>query len=174
VEALEKARVPFHCTGGIVSSLYGEPRLTQDIDIVVRLADASDLERLLLALQPKFLIDEIAARQAWRSRRMFQALDQESFVKIDFHVGEDVPGELSRTAHIELLPGLTVPVVIRENAILSKLLWIRKGSHKSGQDVLGMLRRSGPVDWPYLRETAEKLGVGGLLCTLEEENREGI
>ena len=27
--------LPFHLTGGAISSAYGEPRLTQDIDIVV-------------------------------------------------------------------------------------------------------------------------------------------
>jgi hypothetical protein len=35
VSILMRLQIPFHLTGGAISSAYGEPRLTQDIDIVV-------------------------------------------------------------------------------------------------------------------------------------------
>ena len=35
VAIAEAIKLPFHLTGGSISSAYGEPRLTQDIDIVV-------------------------------------------------------------------------------------------------------------------------------------------
>ncbi|MFN9788388.1 MAG: hypothetical protein ACK54R_01520, partial [Pirellulaceae bacterium] len=35
VAITEAIGLPFHITGGSISSAYGEPRLTQDIDIVV-------------------------------------------------------------------------------------------------------------------------------------------
>lgn len=35
VAIAEAIGLPFHLTGGSISSAYGEPRLTQDIDIVV-------------------------------------------------------------------------------------------------------------------------------------------
>jgi hypothetical protein len=35
VAIAESIDLPFHLTGGSISSAYGEPRLTQDIDIVV-------------------------------------------------------------------------------------------------------------------------------------------
>ena len=43
--------IPYHFTGGLASSFYGEPRFTQDIDIVIRLsvddpATSALLERL--------------------------------------------------------------------------------------------------------------------------------
>lgn len=38
----EAIGLPFHITGGSISSAYGEPRLTQDIDIVV----APDVARI--------------------------------------------------------------------------------------------------------------------------------
>ncbi len=34
VAIAEAIGLPFHLTGGSISSAYGEPRLTQDIDIV--------------------------------------------------------------------------------------------------------------------------------------------
>lgn len=35
VAILERYSIRFHLTGGITSVLYGEPRMTQDIDIVI-------------------------------------------------------------------------------------------------------------------------------------------
>lgn len=35
VAIARQTSLPFHLTGGTISSAYGEPRLTQDIDIVV-------------------------------------------------------------------------------------------------------------------------------------------
>ena len=36
--ALDELGIDYHVTGGLASSFYGEPRLTQDVDFVVRLA----------------------------------------------------------------------------------------------------------------------------------------
>ena len=36
VEILNRQEIPFHLTGGITGVAYGEPRLTQDIDIVIQ------------------------------------------------------------------------------------------------------------------------------------------
>ena len=97
---------------------------------------------------------------AVKERRLFQALDNETFVKVDFHVGEGIPGELSRSRVVKIKEGLEVPMVSREDAILSKLLWIKQGSGKSSADVTAMLRRTEPVDVEYVERQAEALGVG--------------
>ena len=36
VEALQLLDLPYHVTGGLASSFYGEPRFTQDVDFVIR------------------------------------------------------------------------------------------------------------------------------------------
>ena len=164
----------FHFTGGLVSSLYGEPRFTQDIDIVLRLAPGSpDLEPLLDRLSADFTLDKDVARDAVRRGSIFQALDSDTLLKIDFHVGEAIAGELDRSRVNELLPGLAVPIVTKEDAILSKLLWIRKGSHKSRQDVIAMLSRPEPIDNLYLEEQAGRLSVVDLLTELRAVSVQG-
>jgi hypothetical protein len=35
VEIFREHSIPFHLTGGVTSTAYGEPRMTQDIDIVI-------------------------------------------------------------------------------------------------------------------------------------------
>jgi hypothetical protein len=164
---LRESSIPFHLTGGLISSFYGEPRLTQDIDVVLRLGPGGQLDSLVLALQKDFFIDEIAAANAVLEQRMFQALDRKTMIKVDFHVGEMIPGELDRSRNEEILPGISTKIVSKEDAILSKLLWIKKGSHKSRQDVQMMLSRKGPLDSDYLNRQAIALGVIDLLRELE-------
>ena len=46
--------IPFHITGGLACSFHGEPRFTQDIDVVIDPAAASArLEELLAAMEGK-------------------------------------------------------------------------------------------------------------------------
>lgn len=113
VEALSNADASFHLTGGLVSSFYGEPRFTQDIDIVIRVDAGSALDRLVVELQRRFILDPEVVGEAVRREDMFQALHVASIIKVDFHVGEAVPGELGRSRKIEVLPGLVVPAVSR-------------------------------------------------------------
>ena len=68
------------------------------------------------------------AADAIERNGLFQAIDEQSMIKIDFHVGEKIPGELGRSTLREIAPGLIAPLVSKEDAILSKLLWIQMGS----------------------------------------------
>ena len=172
VAILSVNKLEFHLTGGLASSFYGEPRFTQDIDIVVRVSMGSSLERLISDLSKKFIIDGIVAKEEVGRGGLFQALHEETMIKIDFHVGEAIKGELNRSRTEEILPGVKVPLVSKEDAILSKLIWIKKGSHKSRQDIKMMLKRSGAIDSTYLDEQSIMLGVQEILGELRREMEE--
>ncbi len=160
--------IRFHLTGGLASSFYGEPRTTRDADFVVRLAPG-DVRPLIDALNERFLINEASVRDAVGRRGMFQALDRETMIKADFHAGELIPGEFGRSSEKELLEGLTVPLVSKEDAVLSKLIWIREGSDRSRSDVLGMLLDPAPFDLDFVRALAGELGCGAILERLERD-----
>lgn len=159
----------FHLTGGLASSFYGEPRFTQDIDIVIRVAIGDSLSQLIQDLSLKFLVDRVAIEDAVRHKGIFQALHEETMIKVDFHVGEAIQGELDRSKKEEILSGVVVPMVSKEDAILSKLIWISKGSNKSRQDVKMMLKRRGEIDFDYINAQATKLGVESILKELSAE-----
>ena len=101
---------------------------------------------------------------------LFQAIDERSMVTIDFHVGAKNPGELDAPTVREILPGMLAPLVSKEDAILSKLLWIQQGSGKSRHDVIEMLKRDEDLDRARLRERAATIGLGELLPEFENEN----
>jgi hypothetical protein len=165
----------YHFTGGLAASFYGEPRFTQDVDLVIHLAaDRPETEALLGGLSSRYLIDRQIIMDAIRRKGLFQVLDQERVLKIDFHVGEKIPGELQRSTRQEILPGLIVPLVAKEDAILSKLLWIQQGSGKSTRDVIQMLKGAEDVDWKYLRAQALKLRLASELSEIEEALSSGL
>lgn len=180
VETLERIEpiltnlgLPHFFTGGIVAALYGEPRMTQDADIVLRIQE--DQAGLLVeALEPKFLVDRDDVLGAIRKSRIFQAIDLDTMVKVDFHIGEAVPGEFDRIRTVQLFSGSSeYPVVSKEDAILSKLLWIQKGSHKSRADVVAMLFAPDTFDLKFVREMAEHLGVKPILEELWNDAHSG-
>jgi len=167
---LVELRLKFHVTGGVVSSYYGDPRFTQDLDLVIELTvDQPETKMLLDRLSSGYLINEPAAMDAIARHGLFQALDEASMVKIDFHVGEKIPGELGRSVHREIFPGLVAPLVCKEDAILSKLLWIQQGSGKARHDVKVMLMRDEDLDRECLRQRAATLGLHELLAEIERE-----
>ncbi len=166
---LSEQKIKYHITGGLASSLYGEPRFTQDIDIVIKISIGSALVTLITRLSESFYVEPDSVEDAVRRGSIFQALDEKTLIKVDFHVGESIPGELERSKVEELLPGVTVPIVSKEDSILSKLLWIKKGSHKSRQDVKLMLKSRGVLDLAYIDHQAAHLGVSELLMQLRNE-----
>lgn len=171
---LDRFGIRFHLTGGIASVAYGEPRLTQDIDLVVDHARLAAVETEWIAAlgESGFVFDERRVRQAIAEGRMFQLLDPRDVVKVDVYTRCVVPGELERSVRLELFPGLSLPLVARRDAVLSKLIWIRRGSHRSRRDVRGMLAGAGADERTSVADAARRMGLDGLLEEVLAESDE--
>ena len=161
-QILERLEIPYHLTGGLVSTYYGDPRFTQDIDFVIRLS-IEQVKSLAHALQQVFSLDRASMDEAVAVNGLFQALTPATFIKIDFHVGEEIPDELERSERAELAPGLAVNIPSIEDAITSKLHWIRLGSHKSRGDVVGMLNSEHEINHEQLLALCTQMGLDDLL-----------
>lgn len=164
-------KVRFHLTGGITSVAYGEPRMTQDIDIVVdNPALARTLEAFMAAAtQAGFMLDAEAIRRAVADRSMFQLFDLAEALKIDIYPREMIPGELDRSALLEIFEGMQVPVVSRPDAAASKLAWASKGSHKSRRDLRQIVRHMTSSERAELGRLAGLFGLVNLLAEILAE-----
>ena len=104
VSLFRALEIPFHLTGGITSVYYGEPRMTQDIDIVVgndRLS--AELESFIGLLDSSdFIYDAESISTAVAERGMFQLLDSFESLKLDIYPRELIPGELKRSMMAEV------------------------------------------------------------------------
>ena len=165
VSILRRLEIPFHITGGSISSAYGEPRLTQDIDIVVSPEFAKKrLDDLVDAVsKSNFLYTEQVMRHGVLKGEMFQLLDTKESLKLDIYPRELIPGELQRSETAELFAGVYLPIVSRIDAALSKLIWIEKGSHRSRRDLRSIFRNCSAVQQASIRESASSLGLDQLL-----------
>ncbi len=167
VRRLDKSGVSYAFTGGVTAIHYGEPRTTQDVDVVIQISSREDVENLIQALSDDYELDEDVLRIAARNHDMAQAFHRERFAKIDLHFGELVPGEFQRVRRTELFVGVNAPIFSREDALLSKLLWIQMGSHRSRRDAVAMLRNSAPINHDFVDEMATELDVQEILREVE-------
>jgi hypothetical protein len=171
VEVLERFRIRYHLTGGITAVAYGEPRMTQDLDLVLAWrAVREHRDAFLDALTASgFLVELPSARQAVDEKRMFQILDLEQALKLDLYPEASIPGELDRSVLAEVLPGIRLPIASRGDAALSKLIWIREGSHKSRDDLRQILRRASSDEVARVRQSAARMDLLDLLDRIVAE-----
>jgi hypothetical protein len=168
--------VEWMIAGGVASIVYGEPRLTQDLDIVASLA-AVDADRLARQFpEPEFycappeVIAEEAGREAFGH---FNVMHLETGARADVYlVGKDALARRGLAARrtIQLL-GRTVPIAPPEDVILHKLRFRQKGaSDRHLRDVRAMLRVLGDsIDRIALARDAAELGLTAEWAEMEAE-----
>jgi hypothetical protein len=164
VELLERLDIPYMLVGSLASGVYGEPRLTQDIDIVIS-PTAGQLDDLCAEFPPsEFYVSRDAAHEALHRRDQFNVLDPCSGNKIDFMIArEDAWGteQLRRRERVQLLPGHHGFAARPEDVIISKMLYYAEGgSEKHLRDITGMLKASSEqIDRTYVEHWSNALGV---------------
>lgn len=172
VTTFERLRVPYLVTGSMASMAYGEPRLTNDIDVVAELREAQ-IPGLLAAFPSEaFYLSEEAIREAIRSQGQFNMIHPGSGLKVDVIVRKDTPFDRSRFARARTLrPVETYEAVFAsaEDVIIKKMEFYRAGgSDKHLRDIAGMLKISGQeIDETYVVTWADRLGLREIWDTIK-------
>ena len=172
IAALDRIGATYVIGGSFASSLYGEPRSTNDIDIVIDLT--VDRARALTdALGARFYVRADAAERAAGSGGTFNVIDTSTAVKVDVFVAGANPldQERLRMRRTISVSGASGPVEVfvdtAENTVVRKLEWFRRGggtSSRQWQDIVGVLRaQRGRLNAEYLRAWAERLELTDLL-----------
>jgi hypothetical protein len=152
--------------GGVASIVYGEPRLTQDLDIVASLA-AADAEGFVRQFpEPEFYCApaEAIAEEANRAEfGHFNVLHVESGARADVYLaGTDALARrgLATRRTVQLL-GREVPIAPPEHVILHKLRFRQQGaSERHLRDVRAMLRVLGDsIDRAALARDVAEFGL---------------
>jgi len=166
VEPLNKLDIEYMATGAVAAILYGEPRLTNDIDLVAKL-DRANIERLREAFaSTDFYIPPIEVMQAEAARQQgghFNVIHIPSALKADLYpVGADPLHHWAlKQRHRVEVAGRFMWVAPIEYVILRKLeFWKAGGQDKHRDDVAAMLRTSGDsIDREKLLEEIQRLGL---------------
>lgn len=174
VQKLEEAGIPYMVAGSLASSFFGEPRTTNDIDVVID-PTPEQLEDLILSFGEGYYLHADTARQALAARSMFNVIDHQSGLKADFIIRKDRPfsrEEFQRRHDCPIgSPPADVALASAEDVILSKLEWAQLGdSERQYRDAVSVaVVNQTQLDWPYLENWAVQLGVKVALQKLRSE-----
>ncbi len=163
LERLNRLGVPYMLVGSMASNYWGIPRTTHDLDFVVVLQNA-DVEPLAVAFGEGFFIQSESIRKAFSPPHQFNALDDQSALKVDFWMLKDDTFERSafeRRRSVTLF-GTPAWITTAEDVILHKFHWHKiSPSERQLYDAAGVYAVQGDaLDTAYLRHWTSVLGVG--------------
>ena len=172
VKAFNQLSILYYIGGSIASSVYGMPRATQDIDLVVDLKP-QQIRFLVAQLESAYYIDEEMIMKALDQGTSFNLIHLDTMIKIDIFLVKDEPyhhAAFQRKRQDTLDEeenSLQFYLASSEDIILNKLDWFRIGGYVSDQqwrDIQGVLKIQQPsLDLKYLVTWAKKLGLADWL-----------
>ncbi len=172
VRKLDEAKILYMVCGSIASSTHGEPRATNDIDIIIT-CSLKQLKQFISSFSEDYYADYEMAEDAFRHKSMFNIIDLRTGWKVDLIFLKDDEfafEEFSRKQHSKIFE-VPVKLVSPEDSILSKLQWAKMGqSDRQLQDAFGVaVVQWEKLDKLYLKKWAKKLDIEDLLDKILEE-----
>lgn len=161
ITLLENSKMEYMIVGSVAGSIYGEPRLTRDLDLVVALSPG-DVQKFPVMFDSKdFYVppQEIISQEATRGG-FVNLLHHASGLKVDLvfrKYNRHALMEFTRKKRIEVLHNLSAWVAAPEDVIIAKLRYYREGeSEKHLIDIRGILANT-PIDQKYLDDWISEL-----------------
>jgi hypothetical protein len=163
---LNRLGISYMVTGAAASIVYGQPRMTHDIDIVVEMS-RDDAARIPVAFPPESFYCpplETMRIEIQRSHRgHFNLIHHATGFKADLYLaGEDKLHRWAMERRQKItLGGETIWIAPIEYVILRKLEYYREGgSDKHLRDIKGMIETSSDrIDFPELGRKIEEQGL---------------
>jgi hypothetical protein len=154
VAALDMYGVPYMVTGSLASSMYGIPRATNDIDIVIAPTREQLLPVVQLFQRVGLTVASESALTALRNKSQFNVIDFPNGLKVDLMIRKDrdfSATEFDRRVTHEV-EGFRLTLATPEDVILAKLEWSKIGdSERQIVDVAGIIKMQGErLDLPYI------------------------
>lgn len=164
VQCFEKLNIPYFLTGAIASIAYGEPRLTNDIDVVadIKGKDISWFKECFP--EEEFYLDKDSMKDAIRRCGHFNIIHPSSGLKVDIFISKDDTfdrNRFSRVKKIRPTEDTEANFASIEDVIIKKMEYYREGrSEKHLRDITGMIKISGDqIDYEYITGWADKLDL---------------
>ncbi len=155
---LQQEKIPHALVGGVAVAIWGRPRATEDVDIIVDLKE-EQVEAFQAYLQEHGVrLNADKARRAIQQGVPFPLYDRWSI-----HWADARPAvrpidrhTLERAVFVELAEE-KVPIATAEDTVLGKLLAGSSQDHLDAKSIL--LRRAETIDLPYLENRVRELGL---------------
>lgn len=149
VRILKDLKIPYAITGGFAVAVWGRPRFTADIDIIVELVskNISPLAKALIKIDKDVYVNEKAMEDALKHNREFNFIHPQTGLKVDFWMRGSkggIYGKLKlKRAIAKKIDKQKIFFVSPEDLILSKLTWYKESeSPKHLEDIKTIFNNS--------------------------------
>jgi hypothetical protein len=172
LESLEAAGVEYLIGGAIAEWAWGEPRATQDLDLVINLPIeavvrfSKELEKRNMLVPADIILDAIVED---RADIPLNAIHMYSGLKADLYLMRDGDAlrqsAFQRRVLIDYGPPIgKIYVHSPEDLILYKLMYLGlSGQSKHARDIAAILRaKKDQLDFGYIKEWVAQLGLGSV------------
>lgn len=180
LDALKAAKVEYLIGGAIAEWAWGEPRATQDLDIVINLSIkavgrfSKELEKRDMLVPADIILDALLED---RADIPLNAIHMHSGLKADLYLMRD-GDELRESAFQRRLlvdygpPIGEVYVHSPEDLILYKLMYLGlSGQPKHARDIGAILKaKKDQLDYGYIDGWVDRLGLNSLWAALKDES----
>ncbi len=158
-DTLNKSRFDYCVAGGFAVGMWGPPRGTSDIDIII-LVRQKERESVTSLLSDDFKLiqshdqDMVFGKlHIWR--HILAGENKQNLFPLDMIIASDeyLENVLKRRIEIEY-KGVTVPVISIEDLIILKSISFRDIDRF---DIKNLINSGNPIDWDYLDQIADRL-----------------
>jgi len=178
IEPLERLEIVYMVTGSVGAMAYGEPRMTTDVDVVLRLRPAQIVPLLDCFPEDEFYRppEDVVRQEVHRETRgHFNVIQHATGMKADFYpVGGDQLqiDALGRRQVLEV-GGARIALAPPEYVIVRKLEFHREGqSGKHLRDIASMLAGGCPLDLDWLESELAARGLATVWQRLRDEGEQ--
>lgn len=175
---LADLNIPYIITGGIAVVVWGRPRFTADIDVVIELVPQKikKLAHALLQIDKDVYVDEEMMKTALSNQGEFNFIHPGAGLKVDFWIlkNDAFDKERIRRRIAKKVAGQELYFTSPEDLILIKLKWFKESqSTRQLEDIASVLRIQKNLDFDYLKRWAKKHSTLEILERLLIEDKTG-
>jgi hypothetical protein len=170
-------QIPYLITGSVAATAYGEPRLTNDIDVVVDLDEAHACPFAAQFPLGEYYLNE-AIQEALIRKGQFNIIHPASGLKIEVMIQRERRSNRAGSGEQGLIhpaDSYEARFAAPEDVVTKKMECYREGgSEKHLRDIAGIMKISaGEIDERYIGEWADRLGLRAVWDAMLQRLRPG-
>jgi hypothetical protein len=175
LDILNKNQIDYFVTGSVASIVYGEPRLTHDIDLVIFL-QKDQIDKFVKAFPiEEFYCPPVEIIQKELNRAAqghINLIHHKTGFKADIYFAgneELHQWAIKKIQQIEF-EGITINIAPPEYVILMKLKYYKEGeAQKQLTDINGIISNSGDlIDFLFLKDKINKMGLDTIWALIDK------